>query len=75
MCVTHNAEVALFGDDTNILITGKNNLLLNEKIQNVNNRSENWFYDNHLIINTDKSKLLFFHHSRCISSSSPVLYK
>jgi hypothetical protein len=41
--VIYNAEVALFADDTNILITAKN--ILNEKIQNVKNQLENWFYE------------------------------
>jgi hypothetical protein len=39
--VIQNAEVVLFADDTNILITGKNILSLNEKIQNVQNELEN----------------------------------
>jgi hypothetical protein len=50
--VIHNAEVVLFADDTNILITGTNILLLNENIQNVKNQLQNWFYENRLIINT-----------------------
>jgi hypothetical protein len=43
-----------------ILITGNNISSLNEKIQNVKDQLEKWFYENHLIINTDKSKVLFF---------------
>jgi hypothetical protein len=39
--VIYNAEVVLFADDTNILITENNISLLNEKIQNVKNRLEN----------------------------------
>jgi hypothetical protein len=46
-------------DDTNILITGKNILSLNGKIQNVQNQLENWFCENHLIINIATSKVLF----------------
>jgi hypothetical protein len=33
--VIQNAEVVLFADDTSILITENNTLLLNEKIKNV----------------------------------------
>jgi hypothetical protein len=40
------------------LITGKNIFSLNEKIQNVWNQLENWFAENRLIINTDKSMVL-----------------
>jgi hypothetical protein len=68
--VIHNAEVVLFADDTNILITAKNILSLNEKIQNVKNQLENWFYENRLIINTDKTKVLFFLGSRSIPSTN-----
>jgi hypothetical protein len=44
--VIQNAEVVLFADDTSILITENNTLLLNEKIQNVRKQLENWFYEN-----------------------------
>jgi hypothetical protein len=36
--VKQNAEVVIFAHDANILITGKNILSLNEKIQNVQNQ-------------------------------------
>jgi retron-type reverse transcriptase len=41
--VIQNAEVVLFADDTSILITENNTLLLNEKIQNVGKQLQNWF--------------------------------
>jgi hypothetical protein len=47
-------------------------LSLNEKIQNVKNQIENWFHENRLIINTDKSKVLFFQGSRPIPSTRPL---
>jgi hypothetical protein len=37
-----------------LLIIDKNSLLLNEKIQNVRKKLENWFYENRLIISTEK---------------------
>jgi hypothetical protein len=58
--VIQNAEVVLFADDTSILITENNTLLLKEKIQNVRKQLENWFYVNRLIINIEKSKVIFF---------------
>jgi hypothetical protein len=64
-----------FADDRNILITANNILSLNEKIQIVKNQLENWFYENRLIINTDKSKVLFSWGSRSIPSTRPLLYK
>jgi hypothetical protein len=39
--VIQNAEVVLFADDTDILITGKNIVPLNENMQNVQNQLEN----------------------------------
>jgi hypothetical protein len=69
--VIQNAEV-LFADDTNILITDENMLSLYEKIKNVQNQLENWFHENRLIINTDKSKVLFLGGSRSIPSTRPL---
>jgi hypothetical protein len=69
------AEVVLFADDTSILITENNILLLYEKIPNVRKQLENWFYENRLIINTEKSKVIFFQRSRSVSSFRPLLYK
>jgi hypothetical protein len=69
--VIQNA-VVLFADDTSILISENNTLLLNEKIQNVRKQLENWFYENRLIINTEKSKAIFFRRSRSIPSFRPL---
>jgi hypothetical protein len=54
-----------------VLITENNVLSLNEKIQNVKSQLDNWFHENHLIINTDKSKVLFFQGSRPVPITSP----
>jgi hypothetical protein len=54
------AKVVLFAGDTNILFTEKNITSLNDKIQIVRKKLDNWFYENHLILNTDKTKALFF---------------
>jgi hypothetical protein len=43
-----------------------------KQIQNVKNQLENCFYENPLIINMDKSKVLFFRRSRFIPSSRPL---
>jgi hypothetical protein len=58
--VIQNAEVVLFAHDTSIMITENNPLLLNKKVQTVRKRLENWFYENRLIINTEKSKVILF---------------
>jgi hypothetical protein len=54
------------------LITENNTLVLNEKIQNVRNQLENWFYENRLIVNTEKSKVILFWQSRSIPSFRPL---
>jgi hypothetical protein len=35
-------------------------VLLHEKVQTVRKQLENWFYENRLIINTEKSKVILF---------------
>jgi hypothetical protein len=52
--------VVLFADDTNILLTDNKPVSLNENIRKVTKKLENWFHDNQLIINIDKTKVLFF---------------
>jgi hypothetical protein len=53
-------KIVLFADDRNILLTDKNLKSLNAKIQAVMNQIANWFMVNDLIINTEKTKTLFF---------------
>jgi hypothetical protein len=52
-------KVVLFADDTNILID-KNLTSLNEKTLTVWKQLDNWFYENRLIINMDKTEALLF---------------
>jgi hypothetical protein len=66
------AKVVLFADDTNILLTDNKLISLNEKIQKVRKQLDKWFHENHLIINTDKTKVLFFQGRRPNSISRPV---
>jgi hypothetical protein len=51
------AKVVLFIDDTNILLTDNKLISLNEKIQKVRKQLDNWFHENHLIINMNKTKV------------------
>jgi hypothetical protein len=57
----HQAKVVLLADDTNILLTDNTLGSLNEKVIKVTELLESWFYENQLKINTDKTKVLFFH--------------
>jgi hypothetical protein len=67
------AKVVLFADDINILLTGNELISLNKKILKVRNQLDNWFHENHLIINTDKSKVFFFHGEDQIRSLDPFI--
>jgi hypothetical protein len=66
------ATVVLFADDTNILLTNNKLISLNEKIQKVRKQLDKWFHENHLIINTNKNKVLFF-QGRSNSISRPTV--
>jgi hypothetical protein len=66
------AKVVLFADDTNILLTDSKPLSLNEKIQNVKEQLDNWFHENQLIINTEKTNALFFQGKRPNPIHTPV---
>jgi hypothetical protein len=59
--VLPQAKVVLFGDDTTILVIENTLEFLNENVVKVTEQLESWFYENQLIINTDKTKVLFFH--------------
>jgi hypothetical protein len=67
--------VVLFADDTNILITAKNILSLNEKIQNVKNQIENWFHENRLLITQISQMYYFFREVIYSKCQVPLLYK
>jgi hypothetical protein len=66
------AKVALFADDTNILLIDSEPLSLNEKIQNVREQLDNWFHANQLIMNAEKTKALFFQGKRPNPIHRPV---
>jgi hypothetical protein len=65
------ATVVLFADDTNILLTDNKLVSLNENIQKVTKQLENWFHNNRLIINMDKTKVLFFREEDLLLSIDP----
>jgi hypothetical protein len=53
--------VVLFADDTNLLITGKDECVLQHKITKVMREVETWFQKNNFIINTEKTIAMSFH--------------
>jgi hypothetical protein len=68
----HEAKVILFADDTNILLTDNKLLSLKEKILKVRNQLDNWFHDNHLIINMEKTRVLFLQGRRPTPIYRPI---
>ncbi|PNF39982.1 hypothetical protein B7P43_G15963 [Cryptotermes secundus] len=70
----HEAKVVLFADDTNILIIDKNLKSLNDKTIVSMHQLENWFAVNHLIINIEKTKALFFQGRGPRQIDKPELY-
>jgi hypothetical protein len=67
------AKVVLFVDNTNILLIDNSIEALNGKIKNVIDQLESWFNDNRLLINTDKTKALFFHGKGLVSNYIPAI--
>jgi hypothetical protein len=55
-----NGEVVLFADDTNILVMEKNKNALQDKIDKVKIQLEAWFSMNSMVINSEKTKAIYF---------------
>jgi hypothetical protein len=50
-----------FAHDTNTLVTDKNMEELQDKIDRGMKQLEGWFFNNDLIINTEKTRMMLFH--------------
>jgi Tfp pilus assembly PilM family ATPase len=48
-------EMALFADDTNILVIDKDKDAFQQKINKVTKQLETWFQENNLLINTKRN--------------------
>jgi hypothetical protein len=60
-----DVQMILYADDTNILIMDKNEESLKIKLASVMKQLEVWFYNNELILNIEKSKVMFFYSRHC----------
>jgi len=60
------AKLILYADDTNVLVSDKNEKALQTKLSLVMKQLEIWFFKNDLIINTTKTVAMSFHlcHSK-----------
>jgi len=66
-----HAKTVLFADDTNILITGRNIDTLQENLNSTINAVQTWFSKNNLIVNIDKTSVMFFHNYQKLSPVMP----
>jgi hypothetical protein len=70
------AEVVLFVDYTNLLITGEDECFLQQKITEVMHDVETWFQKNNPIINTEKTIAMSFHSRQMrLPLRSKVIFK
>ena len=73
MINVQGVKLVLYADDTNLLITGKDELHLQYKIMNVMKELEIWFQKNNLIINTKKTSAMPFHSKQRIDPLRPQI--
>jgi hypothetical protein len=60
----------------NILITDKNIVVIQERLNRVIKQFEIWFSNNSLIINTDKTKVMSFHFNKTYNLvKSKIVFK
>jgi hypothetical protein len=66
-----NVKTVLFADDTNILVPGKNIATLQENLNSTIKAVQTWFSVNNLIVNIDKTTIMFFHNHQKTSTVLP----
>jgi len=67
----NEAKLVLYADDTNILVTGKNEGELQMKESLTTNQLEQWLCENDLVVNTKKTIAISFHCSQVKISPKP----
>ena len=72
--IAGEGSFTIYADDTSIVISDKQNVKIEEKSQRVLNEVSNWFCDNSLFLNTDKTQCVRFHvrQKRCENISLKV---
>jgi len=60
----NEVKLVLYADDTNILVTGKNEKELYSKILVVTKQLDGWLCKNDLVVNTIKTVAMSFHYSQ-----------
>ena len=54
------ADIRLFADDTNIFIKDRDPNLLKERAETEFNKLNKWFFDNKIVVNTEKTQYTVF---------------
>jgi hypothetical protein len=68
------AKLVLYADDTNILVTGKNEEELQTSLSVTTKQLERWLCENDLIVNTTKTVAISFHSSQSKISLKPNIF-
>jgi hypothetical protein len=63
--------MVLIADDTNILVIEKNKNALQDKIDEVMMQLEAWFSMNNMVINSEKTKAMYFQLNKMQDWSEP----
>jgi len=70
----HDVTLVLFADDINILIIDKNIDAVQARLNRVIKQFENWFLNDSLIFNTDKTKAMLLHLNKTCNLVMPKIF-
>ena len=62
------AKLVLYADDTNILVSGKNEEELQTRLSVITKQLERWLLENDLVVNNTKTVAMSFHSSHSQAS-------
>lgn len=63
-----SGKVSMFADDTAIMVTARTPEELQLKVSLAISEFENWCLQNQLIVNSNKTKCVYFHKRKCLSA-------
>lgn len=67
------AKLTLYADDTSLFITGRDLNSIQSNVDNTISQLFNWFADNKLLINTNKTTAISFHHAQHTNVVPPTI--
>jgi len=69
----HGADLVMFADDINMLITDNDIGKLQGNINRITTELELWFNKNNLVINTKKTGIMSFHNKQTVHMVKPIV--